>query len=271
VATLELSPLADRPTAARPGQFNMLSALGIGEAAISVSSSSRTDGSLGHTVRDVGPVSHALRHSRIGDLVGVRGPFGTDWGVGGPGRAGDPAAGPAVPDSRDTAGDTIVVAGGIGLAPLRSAVYELLARRGDEGGRVYVIVGARDPSQIIFREDLDTWARTGAQVAVTVDVSSPEWTGHVGLVTSLLSDAGFDPAGATALVCGPEVMMRVTARALVQAGVDPARIRVSLERNMQCGVGWCGHCQLGPFLLCRDGPILAYAGVVAHLLTERER
>ena len=106
---------------------------------------------------------------------------------------------------------------------------------------------------------------------VTVDVPAPGWTGHVGLVTSLLNDAGFDPLGATALVCGPEIMMRFTARALIDSGVDPRCIKVSLERNMQCGVAWCGHCQLGPLLLCRDGPILPYAGVVTHLLTERER
>jgi NAD(P)H-flavin reductase len=146
-----------------------------------------------------------------------------------------------------------------------------MARVSREGGRVFVIVGARDPSQIIFGRDLEVWARDGARVEVTVDVSAPGWTGHVGLVTSLLKDVGFDPVGATALLCGPEIMMRFTARSLIDGGVDPGCIRVSLERNMQCGVAWCGHCQLGPFLLCRDGPVLPYAGVVAHLLTQRER
>jgi len=258
VMTLSLSPVADGPMAFLPGQFNMLTAFGVGEAAISVSSAPHDEGPLRHTVRDVGSVTRALCRTRIGDVIGVRGPFGTDWGVGDPGAGGE-------------RGDFVVVAGGIGLAPLRGAVYELVARRARQGGRVFVVVGARDPSQIIFRDDLETWADAGAEVAITVDVSDPGWTGHVGLVTSLLGGAGFDPDTATALVCGPEIMMRFTARTLIDGGVDPTAIRVSLERNMECGVAWCGHCQLGPFLLCRDGPVVPYGGVVAHLLTERER
>ena len=165
----------------------------------------------------------------------------------------------------------VVVAGGIGLAPLRGAVDELVHRAEPGRGRVFVIAGARQPGQIIFGDDLEAWERDGAVVAVTVDVAGPGWSGHVGLVTSLLDHAAFDPASSIAFICGPEIMMRFTARALVDRGVDPERIRVSLERNMQCGVGWCGHCQLGPFLLCRDGPVLPYAGAVAQLLNERER
>jgi NAD(P)H-flavin reductase len=258
VTTLVLTPQSGAPMAFRPGQFNMLTAFGIGEAAISVSSAPRHRAPLEHTVRDVGPVSHSLCGTQIGDVVGVRGPFGTDWGVGE--LAGDEAS-----------GDVVVVAGGIGLAPLRGAVHELMARRQHAGTRVFVIVGARDPSQIVFRDDLERWAVVGADVSITVDLSAPGWTGHVGLVTSLLASAGFDPSGASALVCGPEIMMRFTARALIDLGVDPLRIRVSMERNMQCAVGWCGHCQLGPFIVCRDGPVMPYAGLVAHLLTERER
>jgi len=274
VTTLCLTPLAGALMAFRPGQFNMLTAFGIGEAAISVSSAPRSSGPLEHTVRDVGAVTHSLCASRIGDLVGVRGPFGTDWGIGKAGPSADSTD--AVHRGVSTAsgalsGDVVVVAGGIGLAPLRGAVHELVARRHEGGGRVFVIVGAREPSQIVFGDDLDLWARTGAEVAVTVDVPAQGWTGHVGLVTSLLDDTGFDPMAATALVCGPEIMMRFTARALIDRGVDPTRIRVSMERNMQCGVAWCGHCQLGPLLLCRDGPVVPYAGVVAHLFTERER
>ncbi len=271
VVTLLLSPTAGGTLRSRSGQFNMLTAFGIGEAAISVSSAPHDDGPLQHTVRDVGPVTHALCQASIGEIVGVRGPFGTDWGVGATDGPGHPVGGESAPDAPGPGGDVVVVAGGIGLAPLRGAVYELVARHSRRGGRVFVIVGARDPSQIIFGGDLETWARHGARVEVTVDVPAPGWTGHVGLVTSLLNDAGFDPVGATALVCGPEIMMRFTARSLIDGGVDPGCIRVSLERNMQCGVAWCGHCQLGPFLLCRDGPILPYAGVVAHLLTQRER
>jgi anaerobic sulfite reductase subunit B len=256
VTTLVLARLEGVPMAFRSGQFNMVTAFGIGEAALSLSGAPDEGTLLQHTVRDVGPVTHALCGAQVGDLVGVRGPFGTDWGVG-------KATGPG--------GDVVVVAGGIGLAPLRGAVCELMDRRSQAGGRVFVIVGAREPVQIIFAPDLEAWARGGARVAVTVDVPGPQWPGHVGLVTSLLGQVGFDPSGASALVCGPEIMIRFTARALITQGVDPDRILVSLERNMQCAVAWCGHCQLGPYLLCRDGPVVPYAGAVDHLLRERER
>jgi len=271
VTTLTLSPLAGGSMTYRPGQFNMLTAFGVGEAAISVSSAPRHDGRLEHTVRNVGSVTGALCQAAIGETIGVRGPFGTDWEVQGTDIIGAPLDVPIAEDNDNDPGDIVVVAGGIGLAPLRGAIYELAARRDSEGGRVFVIVGAREPSQIIFREDLEAWASAGTQVAVTVDAPTPGWTGHVGLVTSLLEEAGFDPMGARALVCGPEIMIRFTARTLIDLGVDPSRIRVSLERNMQCGVAWCGHCQLGPFLLCRDGPVVPYAGVVSHLLTQRQR
>jgi NAD(P)H-flavin reductase len=255
VTTVALVPLSGPVQSFRCGQFNMLAALGVGEAAISVSSAPREEGPLRHTVRDVGPVTHALCGVQVGGLIGVRGPFGTDWGV----------------DSIDRGDDVAVVAGGIGLAPLRGAIDELVARSSGERGRVFVFVGARQPQQIIFGDDLERWARAGAHVEVTVDIGTPGWQGHVGLVTSLLSGAGFDASRTTALMCGPEIMMRFSARDLLSAGVAADRIRVSLERNMQCGVGWCGHCQLGPYLLCRDGPVFPYGGAVSHLLTERER
>ena len=255
VTTLSLAPLSGSSLGFRPGQFNMLTALGVGEAAISVSSAPRDGGPLQHTIREVGSVTRALCRTQTGDLVGVRGPFGTDWGL----------------DTLAPGGDVIVVAGGIGLAPLRGAVHELVARTQEDGGRVFVLVGAREPGQVIFAEDLRAWSRAGAHVEVTVDHGAPGWTGHVGVVTTLLGSAGFDPHRANALLCGPEVMMRFTARGLMDQGVNPARILVSLERNMQCGLGWCGHCQFGPYLLCRDGPVLPYAGRVAQLLTERER
>lgn len=259
VVTLWLEP-TDEPTGSfRPGQFNMLGAFGVGEIAVSLSGAPGEAGALRHTVRDVGAVSHALCVSEVGDLLGVRGPFGSDWGV--------TVDGDGPPDSRDT----IVVAGGIGLAPLRGAVAELVAARGDGGGRVFVLVGARDPSQLIFDDDLAAWERSGARVLVSVDRATPEWTGRVGLVTSLLADADFDPTSSRALLCGPEIMMRFTARALMDRGVDPSSILVSLERNMQCGLGWCGHCQLGPLLVCRDGPVVPYGGLVSDLMNERER
>ena len=258
ITTLELAATEGPSLSFRSGQFNMLTAWGIGEAAISISSA--PDGAaLLHTVRDVGPVSHGLCSAKAGDIVGVRGPFGSDWGVG------------------SLSGDVLVLAGGIGLAPLRGAIEELLGRRGadlvpeNEAPRLFVLVGAREPDQILFGEDLSRWEKAGARVEVTVDVPAPGWDGHVGVVTTLLTGSMFDPGRASALICGPEIMMRFSARALVDLGVDPRRISVSLERNMQCGLGWCGHCQLGPFLLCRDGPVLPYDGAVSRLLTERER
>jgi NAD(P)H-flavin reductase len=261
VTTLCLEPLSGTRMEFRPGQFNMLSAFGAGEAAISLSGSPRDPGPLRHTVRDVGPVTRTLSESGVGDLIGVRGPFGSDWQVGTQHLAGDAL------DRRDV----VVVAGGIGLAPLRGAVDELVVASREGGGRVFLLVGAREPAQIVFNDDLESWARQGARVLVSVDRASSQWHGRVGLVTALLGDAGFEPANCRALLCGPEIMMRFTARALVDMGVDPEAILVSLERNMQCGLGWCGHCQLGPFLLCRDGPVLPYAGVVRELLNERER
>ena len=259
ITTLVLEPLEPPSMNFRCGQFNMLSAFGVGEIAISMSSAP-SERTLRHSIRDVGAVSHALCQSSVGDLVGVRGPFGSDWLV-------ESASDDADVDRRDT----VVVAGGIGLAPLRGAVEELVRDTQRGGGRIFVLVGAREPSQIVFRADLESWKARGAKVSLTVDLATSEWDGRVGLVTALLADAGFDATNSRAMLCGPEVMMRFTARALVDLGMDPEGILVSLERNMQCGVGWCGHCQLGPLLLCRDGPVVPYAGLVSQLLTQRER
>ncbi len=258
VWTISLQPVNGEPMSFRSGQFNMLTAFGVGEAAISISSTPGEAGPLHHTVRDVGQVTHALCRSVVGDLVGVRGPFGTVWGT---------------DDLREglASQDVVVVAGGIGLAPLRGAVNELVAQSRLGRLRVFVLVGAREPAQVIFARELEEWSRAGARVRLTVDAAPPDWGGNVGLVTSLLHTAGFAPERSTAFLCGPEVMMRFTARALVDLGVDPAAIRVSMERNMQCGVAWCGHCQLGPYLLCRDGPVLPYGGAIAQLMVQRER
>ncbi len=254
VTTLRLSPVADAVAPGRPGQFNMLSAFGVGEAAISLSAAPDATGEVQHTIRDVGPVSHALCTSAPGDLVGVRGPFGTDWGVDDLGY-----------------GDTVVVAGGIGLAPLAGAIDVLAERRRYGGGRVFVAVGARNPDQVMLRAELGRWLAAGVRVRVTVDAAPAGFTGGVGLVTQLLPGLGFDPARTTALVCGPEVMIRFSVRALVDLGVPPGAVRVSLERNMQCGTALCGHCQLGPLLLCRDGPVVTWNDELATLLTENER
>jgi anaerobic sulfite reductase subunit B len=241
------------PEAFRAGQFNMLTAFGVGEVAISVSSEPDESGFLHHTIRDVGAVTHALCGTPVGSFVGVRGPYGTDWGV---------------TDLQDA--DVVVVAGGIGLAPLRGAITMLCKMLSPRSDRLFVAVGAREPDQVIFATDLAAWRAAGATVELTVDAAPAGWDGQVGLVTTLLPRMDFDPARTVALVCGPEIMMRFVARDLLDRGVPASHVRISLERNMQCGTALCGHCQLGPFLLCRDGPIMTY-GEAAQLMVERER
>ncbi|MGP8065887.1 MAG: FAD/NAD(P)-binding protein [Acidimicrobiales bacterium] len=253
ITTLWLEPVDQPIDAFKAGQFNMLTVFGVGEIAISISSAPGAPGAIEHTVRDVGAVSHALSQSAVGDVVGVRGPFGTDWGLA----------------SLDGV-DVVVVAGGIGLAPLRGAMRYLAENKSPER-TVALRVGARLPDQIVFPDEIARWGEMGIDVAVTVDVADAGWTGHVGVVTQILAELPFDGAGAVALVCGPEIMMRFSARSLIDLGVTPENIRVSLERNMQCGIAMCGHCQLGPYLLCRDGPVVPYAPLAAELITESER
>jgi NAD(P)H-flavin reductase len=238
---LALEPLTGPPLAFAAGQFTMLHAFGVGEVPISICGDPTRPGPLEHTIRDVGTVTHALVTAQPGTSVGVRGPFGTGWGVA---------------DGRG--GDVVIVTGGIGLAPLRPALMEIAARRAGYG-RVVLLYGARSPDDILFADDLRAWAdQHDVVVEVTVDYGPPSWTGRVGLVTDLVARAGFDPLDALALVCGPEVMMRYAAAALLDRGVPTERIRLSMERNMKCGVGLCGHCQLRELFLCVDGPVLGY-------------
>jgi NAD(P)H-flavin reductase len=253
--TLRLRPV-DRPIPTPlPGQFTMLYAYGVGEVPVSVSGLSDTvdprDQVLVQTIRAVGAVTRALCDVLPGDMLGVRGPFGTDWRVSGA-------------DGRDM----LIVAGGIGLAPLRPVLLTALAQRA-RYDRVVLLVGARSPADLIFSRELATWRSRGADIRVTVEAGDGRWDGPVGLVTTLIPDAIADPAGTAAFVCGPEIMMRLTAETLVACGVPAARIRVSLERNMRCGTVLCGHCQLGPLLLCRDGPVVGY-DQAAPLVTTKE-
>ena len=224
-----------------PGQFTMLSARGAGEVPISISGDPATAGTLVHTVRAVGLATEAICASEPGDVLGVRGPFGVPWPVG------------------DLAGaDVAVVAGGIGLAPLRPAILALLAER-ERYGRLLLLYGGRGADQLLYTDELEAWAARGLEVTTTVDSAGPEWLGHVGVVTRLVNRASIDPAATVALLCGPEVMMRFTVAALQARGVPGERIHASMERNMQCGIGHCGHCQLGPWILCRDGPVLRWS------------
>jgi NAD(P)H-flavin reductase len=241
--TVELAPGGDPLPAFAPGQFAMLTAYGIGEVPISLSGVAG-DGEaqhLVHTLRAVGAVTNALHATPPGGVIGVRGPFGTPWDV--PSAAGH---------------DIVVVAGGIGLAPLRPVVRAVVAER-YRYGRVALLVGARTPADLLYADELRDWSEAGVEAQVTVDRPDDGWTGQVGVVTTLVPRAAFDPSGTVAFVCGPEVMMRFTAQALVTLGVPAERVRVSLERNMRCGAGWCGHCQLGPLLVCRDGPVVDFA------------
>lgn len=227
-----------------PGQFNMLYMLGIGEAPISVSGDPARSERLVHTIRAVGAVTRALTAARKGDVVGVRGPFGARWPV-------DAAEGR----------DVVIVAGGIGLAPVRPILYRVLARRA-RFGRVALLYGARTPADLLYTADLERWrSRFDIDVEVTVDSADRTWRGNVGVVTTLLARAPFDPGRATAFVCGPEVMMRFVAIELRRRGMPEGDVYVSMERNMQCAVGLCGHCQLGPHFVCKDGPVFPLPAV----------
>lgn len=224
-----------------PGQFNMLTVFGVGEVPISMSGDSACAGPLVHTIRAVGPVSVALTRLAAGDPVGLRGPFGAGWPM-------EEAAGR----------DVVVVAGGLGLAPLRPALYRLLAERA-RYGRIVLLYGTRSPEEILFRREIETWRRRlDIDIEVTVDHAVGDWRGHVGVVTNLIPRATFDPLHAIALVCGPEIMMRFSIAALRDAGLGDDAIFLSMERNMKCAVGWCGHCQFGPVFVCRDGPVFRY-------------
>jgi NAD(P)H-flavin reductase len=235
----------------RPGQFMMVYARGVGEIPLSISGDPAvSDHTVVHTVRAVGAVSRALRQASVGDVVGVRGPFGTGW------------------DLDSAQDDLIVVAGGVGLAAVRSAVLE--AQGTGRFRRIVLSVGARRPSDLLFQSDLDEWSKGRlVDVELSVDVAEPDWHGHVGFVTQSLNRLVLEPGRTTVLLCGPEPMMRMSARTMIGKGVGRKDIRVSLERNMQCGTALCGHCQLGELLLCRDGPVVDYS-VAESLLAVKE-
>lgn len=250
VFTFELQP--DAPFSFAPGQFNMLYAFGVGEVPISISGAAHKPERLVHTIREVGPVTQALGQLRTGDQVGVRGPFGNSW-----------------PIDEHRQRDIVIVAGGIGLAPLRPVIYEVLKHR-THYRRLCIAYGARAPSDLIFQRELERWAeRRDLQFDVTVDRGDAHWAGTTGVVTRLLARLYARPERATAFLCGPEVMLRLAARELIRLGFDPASLYVSAERSMKCAVGSCGRCQLGPHFICKDGPVFRYEALV-NLLNVRE-
>jgi NAD(P)H-flavin reductase len=246
VFTLEIEPAG--PGAFAAGQFNMLTAFGVGEVPISLSGDPGDPGRLIHTIRAVGSVSGALGRMKKGDRIGLRGPFGRGWPM-------EAAAGR----------DVVLVAGGVALAPLRPALYRLLAER-DRYGNVTLLYGARSPNDILYRRELESLRRRlDVDIEVTVDHAVSEWHGHVGVVTSLIPRAAIDPPNTVAFICGPEVMTRFTITALREAGVADDAIYIAMERNMKCAVGFCGRCQFGGDFVCRDGPVFPYRRVRAIL------
>ena len=235
--TLSVEPENGGGTEFQPGQFSMLWVFGVGELPISISGNAGEPGHLVYTIRSVGQATHALVSQPVGSTIGVRGPYGTPWPV-------EAARGR----------DLIIVAGGIGLAPLRPVIYEVLNHREDYG-RLVLLYGARSPRDLLYRKELAAWARQrDTQVLVTVDYGGLSWRGQVGVVTTLFKFARLLP-NSVAMLCGPEIMMRFVLRDLDAQGLAREDVYLSMERNMKCGIGSCGHCQYGPHFVCKDGPV----------------
>lgn len=250
VVTLTLAPRGRLLPDALPGQFMMLWAFGVGEIPISISGVG-TNGTIALTVRSVGAVSSAVVRTEVGALLGLRGPYGTAWPV------------------AEAAGrDVIVVAGGLGLAPLRLAIDALAAHGPMAPSRLSIVIGSREPAQLFYAIDVQRWTAAGAHVHVTVDAADRTWTGAVGTATALIERLA--KPHDLAFVCGPEIMMTTGARALIASGTPADQLYLSLERNMHCGIGHCGRCQLGTHLLCRDGAVVRWSDAAA-LLAVRER
>jgi len=228
----------------RPGQFNMIYAFGVGEAAISISSNPAATEQLSHTVRQVGSVTRALARMRVGDRLGLRGPFGNGW-----------------PLEQCKGRDIVIVAGGIGLAPLRPLIYSVLANR-ERYGRVILVYGGRSPADLLFRNELEAWRENSEfDLLVSVDYAIEEWHGPVGVVTDLIKRLRLRPERTSVMVCGPRIMNRFVTWQILRLRVPEDQLFVSLERNMRCGVGRCGHCQYGPKFVCKDGPVFSYESI----------
>ncbi len=225
-----------------PGQFNMLYMFGVGEVPISISGDAQDQSTIVHTIRAYGSVTGAMLNGlKTGDFIGLRGPFGNSW-----------------PIEELKGHDVFLAAGGIGLAPLRPVLYHCLNNRADFG-RITLIYGERSPNALLYRKELESWrGRFDMDVQVTVDHAGADWRGNVGVVTTLLEKITLNPKGTIALVCGPEVMMHYTVLELKKQGLNDEQVYISMERNMKCATGFCGHCQMGPIFVCKDGPVFRY-------------
>lgn len=244
VATYDLQftdPQEARAYAFQPGQFNMLYMPGVGESAISLSSLGRREGEIAHTIRIAGNVTQTLARLGRGGTLGLRGPFGNPW-----------------PLDQCRGRNVVVVSGGLGLAPLRPVVQTVLAHP-DRFGRLTVLSGARHPENLLYQTAYSAWRESGATVEATVDEADSKWNGHVGVVSKLVDRMDLpEPAETTFLICGPDAMMWHTAQSAIDRGVPTENIWLNLERNMNCGIGLCGHCQFGPEFVCKEGPIIPF-------------
>ncbi|MCJ7687506.1 MAG: FAD/NAD(P)-binding protein [Desulfobacteraceae bacterium] len=232
------------PLGHKPGQFVELSVMGIGEAPISVSSAPEENSSFELAIRKVGNLTGAVHGLKAGDKVGIRGPFGTFFPI------------------EETKGkDVLFIAGGIGLVPLRSFINYVLANRGDYG-EITILFGARNPSERLFLDELDQWsAREDIKYLETVDVGDSNWTGNVGVITTLFPKIDIDPSRTYCTVVGPPIMYRFVILEAKAKGIPDRQIFLSLERRMKCGVGKCGHCQINHIYVCQDGPVFRYTDI----------
>ncbi len=251
--TLEIEPGNGNPRPAfTPGQFNMLYVFGVGEVPISIANGTERPERFVHTTRVVGMVTQALRHIKIGEQLGLRGPFGSAW-----------------PVAEARGKDVILIAGGIGLAPLKPALFECLTNR-DKYRRVVLLYGTRTPRDLLYVKEIEAWRRKyDLEFYITVDRAAGKWRGTVGVVPALIPSAPFDPKNAVAMVCGPEIMMRFTVAGLLKRGLGEHQIYLSMERNMKCAIGFCGHCQYGPTFICKDGPVFRYDRI-SWIFSQRE-
>ena len=227
----------------RAGQFNMLYLPGIGEVPISMSSDPAEPGRIGHTIRYAGNVTRAISRLQIGDVMGVRGPYGSAW-----------------PLQRLEGEDLCIVTGGIGLAPLRPVIYHVLRHR-ERYGRVFLLYGARTPDDMLYEDEFERWREQDIKLFLTVDRADASWKGNVGVVPMLFYHLRLDPKKTTVLTCGPEIMIHFVIYEALARRIPKEKIYVSMERNMKCGVGFCGHCQFGPTFVCKEGPVFSYAAI----------
>jgi NAD(P)H-flavin reductase len=225
----------------QPGQFNMLYAFGAGDVAITIVSDPADPEILDHTIRVVGNVTQVLGRLKKGDVVGLRGPFGSAW-----------------PLEEVRGKDIIIVTGGLGCAPTLGALHYIVRRR-KYYGAIKIIHGIKAPRDLIYQKKFREWERSpNTEVHLTVDKADRGWKHKIGLVTHLLADVTFEPARSVVMMCGPEIMMRFTVKEFLNRGLTTDRIYLAMERNMKCALGFCGHCQFGPHFICKEGPILRY-------------